>query len=49
MGELATEQPQQQQQGDATIVRRNRRGIKRSQWASWSDQPFNEMGKGLKY
>jgi len=44
MGELATEQQQQQEsQADAVIVRRNRRGSKRAQWANWSDQPFNEM------
>merc|ERR1712242_116678 len=36
MGELE-EKPEE------TIVRRNRRGSKRSEWASWVDQAFNEM------
>ena len=26
-----------------TIIRRNRRGSKRSEWAGWVDQAFNEM------
>ena len=38
MGEIAAESSSKN-----VILRRNRRGSKRANWASWPNQPFSEM------